>query len=202
MDNLNKEGGFKAPLDSMKVLIDTCSILEQADKKISNLINIAESLEKQRDAAIDLLRIAEKDRDDSFLKLCTLQHAFDEVSRGVEILNRRLLEESTMHAEETSYIVQKANDEISRIQKERDDEKMQYLAIQKGFQHQLESNKIKFDNIVKRVMEMRNAQKVYFDKSKKVGVSGSLQELNKARALESDLDNYLRQFQTNLFYTK
>jgi hypothetical protein len=74
---------------------------------------------------------------------------------------------------------------------------MQYLAVQKGFQHQMESNKIKFDNLVKRVIEMRNAQKSFFDKKKKTGTA--LPELNHSRSLEEDLDKYLRQFQTNLF---
>lgn len=178
MENKN-EKGFKAPFDSMKVLLNAAEIMKAGDEKISNLMDYAERLERERDA---------------------LQHHFKELMSSYESLKSRAIEEATINAEEIREICQKANDEISRIQKERDDEKQQYLVLQKGFQNQVESGKIKFDNLVKRVIEVRKAQQAFFDKKKKVGSAPT--ELNKARALEDDLDNYLKQFNNNLFYTK
>jgi hypothetical protein len=171
MEN-EKKKGFKAPFDSMKVLIDAAEIMKSGDEKIVNLIDYAERLEKARDVMME----------------------------SYESLKRRAIQESAMNAEEVQVIIQKANDEIMRIQKERDDEKAQYFALQKVFQNQIESNKIKFDNLVKRILEVRVAQKSFFDKKKKMG--NAPQELELSKRLENDLDNYLNLFKANLFYVK
>jgi hypothetical protein len=210
----NKEKGFKAPFDSMKVLLNAAEMMKLGDEKISNLIDYAERLERERDQIADLakrqqiemksiedkLQAFEYEKSVAEMRLNALQHQFRELMSSYEILKNWAIEEATINAEEVRDLCQKANDEILRIQKERDDEKMQYLAVQKGFQNQLESNKIKFDNLVKRIIGVRNAQKAFFDKKKKVG--SAPQELEISKRLENDLDGYLKQFQTNLFYTK
>jgi DNA mismatch repair ATPase MutS len=161
-------------------------------------------MEKGFKAPFDSMKVLEKRLQDTEheksvveMRFYALQHQFKELMSSYEILNNRCLSESEMNAEETAMIVQRANDEIARIQKERDDEKQQYFALQKGFGNQIESGKIGFNNLVKRVIEMRNAQNFYFEKKRKTG--NALQELQTSKKMESDLDNYLRQFQTNLF---
>jgi hypothetical protein len=210
----NNEKGFKAPFDSMKVLLNAAEIMKIGDEKIVNLMDYAERLERERDQIAELakcqqidMQVSEKRLQDTEYKknvaemrLNALQHQFKELMSSYETLKSRAIEEATIHAEEVHYLCQKANDEIVALQKDRDDEKQQYFALQKGFQNQVESGKIKFDNLVKRVIEVRRAQQAFFDKKKKVGSAPT--ELNKARALEDDLDNYLKQFNNNLFYTK
>jgi small-conductance mechanosensitive channel len=182
-------------------------MMKAGDEKISNLMDYAERLERERDQIAELakrqqvdLQIAAYDKDLAETRLNTLQHAFKELMSSYETLKSRQIEEATINAEEVREICQKANDEISQIQKQRNDEKEQYLVVQKGFQNQVESNKIKFDNLVKRVIEVRKAQQVFFDKKKKVGSAPT--ELELSKRLEADLDKYLKPFQNNLFYTK
>jgi chromosome segregation ATPase len=210
----NKEKGFKAPFDSMKVILTATEIMKAGDEKIVNLMDYAERLERERDQIAELAkcqqidmqvlekRLQDTEHEKTFAetRLNALQHAFKELMSSYETLKSRLIEEATIHAEEVHYLCQKANDEIEVWKKAKFEEKEQYLAMQKGFQNQVESNKIKFDNLVKRVIEVRRAQQAFFDKKKKVGSAPT--ELNKARALEDDLDNYLKQFNNNLFYTK
>jgi chromosome segregation ATPase len=179
-----------------------------------NLMDYAERLERERDQIADLakrqqiemksiedkLQAFEYEKSVAEMRLNALQHGFKELMSSYETLKGRAIEEATIHANEVHDLCQKANDEISQIQKQRNDEKEQYFALQKGFQHQIESIKIKFDNLVKRISEVRTAQKAFFDKKKKVGSAPV--ELDYSKKLEADLDGYLKQFNNNLFYTK
>jgi hypothetical protein len=201
------EKGFKAPFDSMKVLLNAAEMMKLGDEKMLNLMDYAERLERERDQIAELafsqqieMKAIEYEKSVAETRLNALQHQFRELMSSYESLKCRTIEEAAINAEEVRDLCQKASHEISQIQKQRNDEKEQYLAVQKGFQHQIESIKIKFDNLVKRISEVRTAQKAFFDKKKKVGSAPV--ELDYSKKLEADLDGYLKQFNNNLFYTK
>jgi hypothetical protein len=210
----NKKKGFKAPFDSMKVLLNAAEIMKAGDEKIVNLMDYAERLERERDQIAELakrqqadmqiienrLQATEYEKSVAETLLNNLRHQLKELMSCHETLKSRAIEEATINAEEVREICQKANDEIEVWKKAKFEEKEQYLAMQKGFQNQVESNKIKFDNLVKRVIEVRGAQKAFFDKKRKIGSAPV--ELDYSKKLESELDNYLKQFNNNLFHTK
>jgi hypothetical protein len=222
MENKEKGKGFKAPFDSnqqqINNLTELCEKLEVHNQMLLEMVqNAKNGIKEANEWANDLYNRCTWAEQENLQKsaelqdlhndycslmlaetrLNSLQHAFKELTSSYEILNNRCLSESEMNSEEIAMIIQRANDEIARIQKERDDEKQQYFALQKGFENQIESGKIGFNNLVKRVIAMRDAQKAFFDKKRKIGSAPV--ELDNSKKLESELDFFLKQFRTNLF---
>lgn len=125
------------------------------------------------------------DRIEALIDMCEMLESQRDVMRDFATTQQSELRAAIEQLERSEAMV-------DDIQRQRQLEKEQYIAIQKAYTHQVDMLNIKFQNLVKSIKDMRQAQRNYFNKRKKgLSVTMCLTDLHYSQKLEKELDERL-----------